>query len=66
MNNLKLPLCALFDLTMQLYDFAINNGVDFASTVKITIDEEKADIYIFSPEPNVNKLPFNFNTKLSN
>lgn len=70
MNNLILPLSALCELTMQLYDFAINNGVDLASTVNITIDEDKADIYIISPnlanEKTSLKPPFNFNTKLSN
>lgn len=69
MNNLILPIFALCDLTMQLYDFAINNGIDLASTVNISIDEGKADIYIFSPNAStktVLKPPFNFNPNLSN
>lgn len=48
MNNLKISLYALFDLCMKLYDFSINNGVDFASTVNIILTENKADIYITS------------------
>lgn len=69
MNNLTLPISALCEITMQLYDFAINNGIDLASTANITIGEGKADIYITLPDFNEKtsiKPPFNFNTKLSN